>query len=98
MSNHPFIKANYPHHEGVWGWDDAADQVVMLVRNIRQSMVECEFNLFLILYIMRLCFDGSIGSNDEMCFHNSQHLLYADHDILWDIGCEFAAKHETLFP
>jgi len=46
MSNHPFIKANYPHHEGIWGWDDAADQVVMMVRNIRKSMVECEFNLF----------------------------------------------------
>jgi len=40
MSNHPFIKANYPHHEGIWGWDDAADQVVMMVRNIRKSMVE----------------------------------------------------------
>ena len=46
MSNHPFIKANYPHHEGIWGWDDAADQVVMVVRNIRKSMVECKFNLF----------------------------------------------------
>jgi hypothetical protein len=42
MSNHPFIKANYPHHEGIWGWEDAADQVVMMVRNIRKSMVECE--------------------------------------------------------
>ncbi len=42
-SNHPFIKANYPHHEGIWGWDDAADQVVMMVRNIRRSMVECKF-------------------------------------------------------
>ena len=31
MSNHPFIKANYPHHEGVWGWEDVADQVVMMV-------------------------------------------------------------------
>ncbi|KAL7544139.1 hypothetical protein ACHAWF_007522 [Thalassiosira exigua] len=40
MSNHPFIKANYPHHEGIWGWEDAADQVVMMVRNIRRSMVE----------------------------------------------------------
>eukprot|EP00985_Skeletonema_marinoi_P020031 scaffold11712_cov111-Skeletonema_marinoi.AAC.2 len=38
MSNHPFIKANYPHHEGIWGWGDAADQVVMMVRNIRRSM------------------------------------------------------------
>ncbi len=40
MSNHPFIKANYPHHEGIWGWGDVADQVVMMVRNIRKSMVE----------------------------------------------------------
>mmetsp|Transcript_13669 Transcript_13669/g.31178 ORF Transcript_13669/g.31178 Transcript_13669/m.31178 type:complete len:568 (+) Transcript_13669:132-1835(+) len=40
LSNHPFIKANYPHHEGVWGWGDNADQVVMMVRNIRKSMVE----------------------------------------------------------
>eukprot|EP00565_Helicotheca_tamesis_P002451 CAMPEP_0185741410 /NCGR_PEP_ID=MMETSP1171-20130828/38944_1 /TAXON_ID=374046 /ORGANISM="Helicotheca tamensis, Strain CCMP826" /LENGTH=405 /DNA_ID=CAMNT_0028413379 /DNA_START=492 /DNA_END=1709 /DNA_ORIENTATION=- len=40
MSNHPFIKANYPHHEGIWGWDDAADQVVMVVRNIKRAMVE----------------------------------------------------------
>ena len=42
MTNHPFIKANYPHHEGVWGWGQAADQVVMMIRNIRKSMVECE--------------------------------------------------------
>ena len=41
-SNHPFIKANYPHHEGIWGWSSNADQVVMMVRNIRRSMVECE--------------------------------------------------------
>jgi hypothetical protein len=40
MSNHPFIKTNYPHHEGVWGWEDAADQVVLMVRNIRKSMNE----------------------------------------------------------
>ncbi|KAL7540830.1 hypothetical protein ACHAWF_006793 [Thalassiosira exigua] len=40
MSNHPFIKANYPHHEGIWGWGQAADQVVMVVPHIRRSMVE----------------------------------------------------------
>ena len=40
ISNEPFIKANYPHHEGVWGWQQEADQVVMVVRNIRRSMVE----------------------------------------------------------
>ena len=21
MSNHPFIKSNYPHYDGVWGWE-----------------------------------------------------------------------------
>jgi len=40
MSNHPFIKANYPHHEGIWGWGDVADQVIMMIRNMRRSMVE----------------------------------------------------------
>mmetsp|Transcript_2319 Transcript_2319/g.3614 ORF Transcript_2319/g.3614 Transcript_2319/m.3614 type:complete len:406 (+) Transcript_2319:57-1274(+) len=40
MSNHPFIKANYPHHEGIWGWEDAGDQVIMVVRNIKRTMVE----------------------------------------------------------
>ena len=39
-SNHPFIKANYPHHEGIWGWGTNADQVVMVVKNIRQALVE----------------------------------------------------------
>jgi len=40
MTNQPFIKANYPHHEGIWGWGKNADQVVMVVRNMRRSMVE----------------------------------------------------------
>ena len=40
MSNHPFIKANYPHHEGHWGWGNVGDQVVMMIPNIRMSMVE----------------------------------------------------------
>lgn len=39
-SNNPFIKANFPHHEGIWGWGANADQVVLMVRNIRRSMVE----------------------------------------------------------
>ena len=39
-SNHPFIKANYPHHEGIWGWGTNADQVILVVKNIRKSMVE----------------------------------------------------------
>lgn len=40
MSNHPFIKGNYPHHEGIWGWGTAADQVVMMIPHIRRAMVE----------------------------------------------------------
>jgi hypothetical protein len=87
MSNHPFIKANYPHHEGIWGWDDAADQVVMMVRNIRKSMVECEFNLFPFLLLMWICFHGSIGSKSSAL--SRQFIHSADHDILYDIGCEF---------
>jgi hypothetical protein len=39
-SNHPFIKSNYPHHEGIWSWGSEVDQVVMVVRNIRRTMVE----------------------------------------------------------
>ncbi|KAL3804621.1 hypothetical protein ACHAWO_006889 [Cyclotella atomus] len=39
-SNHPFIKANYPHHEGIWGWGTNADQIVLVVKNIRKSLVE----------------------------------------------------------
>mmetsp|Transcript_12781 Transcript_12781/g.27178 ORF Transcript_12781/g.27178 Transcript_12781/m.27178 type:complete len:443 (+) Transcript_12781:230-1558(+) len=39
-TNNPFIKANYPHHEGIWGWGDAADQMVLMIRNMRRSLVE----------------------------------------------------------
>ena len=38
--NNPFIKSNYPHHEGYWSWGTEIDQVVMVVRNIRRTMVE----------------------------------------------------------
>ncbi|KAL3757999.1 hypothetical protein ACHAWU_001391 [Discostella pseudostelligera] len=40
MSNHPFIKVNYPHHEGIWAWGNVADQVVLLITNLRKSIVE----------------------------------------------------------
>ncbi|KAL9178722.1 hypothetical protein ACHAXT_003853 [Thalassiosira profunda] len=39
-TNHPFIKSNYPHHEGYWSWNTLADQVVLVVRNMRKTMVE----------------------------------------------------------
>lgn len=40
ITNEPFIKVNYPHHEGIWSWQQEADQVVLVLRNIRRSMVE----------------------------------------------------------
>ena len=74
MSNHPFIKANYPHHEGVWGWGDGADQVVMMVRNIRKSMVECKSG-------RKMDPSSRLGApTNRRTFNRS------DHDILWDIG------------
>jgi len=39
-ANEPFIKGNYPHAEGTWGWGTSADKVVLAVRNIRATMVE----------------------------------------------------------
>ena len=40
MTNQPFIKVNYPHHEGIWGWKDVGDQVVMVVSDLRKSLIE----------------------------------------------------------
>ena len=45
MSNHPFIKVNYPHHEGIWAWGNVADQVVLLITNLRKSIVECKCDI-----------------------------------------------------
>lgn len=40
-TNQPFVKANYPHHEGIWGWKGVQlGQVAMIVRNIKRSLVE----------------------------------------------------------
>lgn len=38
--NFPFMKANYPHHEGLWTWGDAMDQVVLVMRNPRHAIIE----------------------------------------------------------
>ena len=40
MTNQPFIKANYPHHEGIWGWGDVGDQVILVVSELKRVMVE----------------------------------------------------------
>ncbi|KAL7486080.1 hypothetical protein ACHAW6_011678 [Cyclotella cf. meneghiniana] len=39
-TNAPFIKTNYPHPAGTWGWGTEADEVVLVVQFIRRSMVE----------------------------------------------------------
>ena len=40
MTAQPYIKTNYPHHEGIWGWQDHADHVILVVRNIRETIDE----------------------------------------------------------
>ena len=40
MTAQPYIKTNYPHHEGIWGWQNHADHVILVVRNIRQTIDE----------------------------------------------------------
>jgi len=39
-ANNPFIKTNYPHLAGTWGWNNEADQVVLVLRNMRTSLIE----------------------------------------------------------
>ena len=34
------LHQDYPHHEGIWGWQDHADQVVLILRNPRRSIDE----------------------------------------------------------
>ena len=38
LTKQPFIKTNYPHHEGIYGRDKKADQVILVVRNIRWAI------------------------------------------------------------
>ena len=40
MTRQPFIKTNYPHHEGIWGFQDHGDQVILVVRNLRRTIDE----------------------------------------------------------
>ncbi len=39
-TNQPFIKANYPHHEGIWGWGDFGDQVILVVSEMKRVIIE----------------------------------------------------------
>jgi len=38
--NRPFMKANYPHHEGYWSWEDDMDQSILVLRNPRYAIKE----------------------------------------------------------
>lgn len=40
LTRQPYIKTNYPHHEGIWGWQDVGDQSILVVRSIRWSIDE----------------------------------------------------------
>lgn len=48
--NHPFMKANYPHHEGLWTWEDNMDQVMLVMRNPRHAIIEYHDVLYDINY------------------------------------------------
>ena len=79
MSNHPFIKANYPHHEEFWGWGAAVDQVVLMIPYIQRSMVECEH-----LHMQRWNF---VKTDIALSFVLIvlAYPNYLDHDILADL-------------
>ena len=38
VTNQPYVKTNYPHHEGIWGWGAHGDQVILVIRNIRRTI------------------------------------------------------------
>lgn len=86
MSNHPFIKANFPHHEGIWGWDDAGDQVVLVVRNIRRSMVEYHDILWDIGYAKT--YEETFGSIDNLYAERpplSAFLIWRDERVMDEV-------------
>jgi len=39
-SDHPLINANYPHHEGIWGWGNVAQQSVLMIPNLQRALSE----------------------------------------------------------
>ena len=57
MTNQPFIKANYPHHEGIWGWGDVGEQVVLVVSELKKSLVEYHDILWVSCIICCVSFD-----------------------------------------
>ena len=81
MSNHPFIKVNYPHHEGIWSWGNVADQVVLLITNLRKSIVECE--------CLNVHFgDLFLGILSMLQILTLNFIFGSDHAIEWDLECK----------
>ncbi len=55
-TNQPFIKANYPHHEGIWGWGDAGDQVMLVVSDLKKVLIEYHDILWVsVSWLLLLC-------------------------------------------
>jgi hypothetical protein len=80
-TNQPFIKANYPHHEGIWGWGDVGDQVVLVVSELKKVLVEyhdilwvrvCLYSCIVFHYDATSRFHGFASSS---CFSPRTHDL-----------------------
>lgn len=85
--NHPFMKSNYPHHEGDWTWGDEMNQVIMVMRNPRQAIREYHDVLYDIDY-----------ADDAEKAYSMMHNLYIkrapmDNYIKWRDNRTFAEIH-----
>ncbi len=77
MTNQPFIKANYPHHEGIWGWGNVGDQVVLVVSELKRVMVEYHDILWVsyfhcvLLELLSCCADDPLKNYSNCCLCSS---------------------------
>ena len=102
-SNHPFIKSNYPHHEGIWSWGSQVDQVVMVVRNIRRTMVEYHD----ILWDIATAKNSAVSDAEVLYKHAppiSSFFMWRDSRVMdeiawygWFIGASISTVH-VLYP
>lgn len=82
--NAPFIKTNYPHQTGVWSWDDAADQVALVVQNIRQSLIQYSDIYWSVAFDSDLSEDehqDSIDGKSTICVDFVKPTRYSNHCI-----------------
>ena len=87
MTNQPFIKANYPHHEGIWGWGDVGDQVLLVVSELKKSLVEYHD-------ILWVCYSSNcvLPVLHNMPLHVTSQLLKA-HFVL---TIQFSSLHDRI--